>query len=101
MRLVPSGLLKELFLCFFINTLQIFRFFISLPHENTDSFIMKTTELLKKLHEAGCTLMRHGANHDIWYSPITGKRFPVPRHTSKEVASGTLKDIAKKSGIEM
>ena len=81
--------------------MQIFGFFVFLQRENTYSFIVKTTELLKKLLGAGCTLMRHGANHDIWYSPITGKRFPVPRHTSKEVALGTLKDIAKKSGIEM
>ena len=90
-----------MFYVFFINTFEIFGFFVSLHHENSCCFIMKTTELLKKLLGAGCTLMRHGANHDIWYSPITGKRFPVPRHTSKEVASGTLKDIAKKSGIEM
>lgn len=52
---------------------------------------MKTKDLLKMLLDSGCTLVRHGANHDIWYSPTTGKRFPVPRHTSKEVASGTLK----------
>ena len=62
---------------------------------------MKTTELLKMLLDSGCNLVRHGANHDIWYSPITGKSFPIPRHTSKEVTSGTLKDIAKKSGVEL
>jgi predicted RNA binding protein YcfA (HicA-like mRNA interferase family) len=62
---------------------------------------MKTIELLKMLLDSGCTLVRHGANHDIWYSPTTGKRFPVPRHASKEVASGTLKDIVRKSGIEL
>ena len=62
---------------------------------------MKTTELRKKLLDSGYTLVRHGANHDIWYSPITQRRFPIPRHTAKEVASGTLKDIAKKSGVEL
>ncbi|MBO4655499.1 MAG: type II toxin-antitoxin system HicA family toxin [Bacteroidales bacterium] len=62
---------------------------------------MKTSELLKRLLDSGCTMVRHGANHDIWYSPITGKRFSVPRHTSKEVSMGTLKDISRKSGIEL
>lgn len=62
---------------------------------------MKISELLKKLLDSDCTMIRHGANHDIWYSPITGKKFPVPRHASKEVTSGTLKDISKKSGIEL
>ena len=61
---------------------------------------MKTSELLHLLQVSGCWLVRHGANHDIWSSPITNKRFPVPRHESKEVALGTLKDIMKKSGIE-
>lgn len=63
--------------------------------------IMKTTELRKKLLDSGCTLVRYGANHDIWYSLITQRRFPIPRHTAKEVASGTLKDIAKKSGVAL
>ena len=63
---------------------------------------MKTTELRKKLLDSGCSiLVRHGANHDIWYSSITKRRFPIPRHIAKEVASETLKDIAKKSGVAL
>jgi len=46
-------------------------------------------------------MVRHGANHDIWHSPITGNRFPIPRHIAKEMALGTLKDIARKSGVEL
>ena len=29
---------------------------------------MKTNELLKLLKKNGCSLIRHGSNHDIWYS---------------------------------
>ena len=39
----------------------------------------------------------HG--HLTWYSPITGKRFIISNHKSKEVASGTLKTILKDAGI--
>ena len=33
---------------------------------------MKTNELLKLLKKNGCSLIRHGSNHDIWYSSVTG-----------------------------
>lgn len=45
---------------------------------------MKTNELLKLLKKNGCSLIRHGSNHDIWYSSVTGKQFAVPRH-KKEI----------------
>lgn len=60
---------------------------------------MKYSELIAKLKAAGCYLIRHGANHDMWYSPITKKEFPVPRHLSKEAAKGTEKSIRKLAGI--
>lgn len=60
---------------------------------------MKTPELLKILNKNGCSLDHHGSNHDIWYSPITGKYFPVPRHKA-EIKTGTLKSILKDAGIE-
>jgi mRNA interferase HicA len=28
----------------------------------------------------GCTLLRHGAKHDIYHNPTTGRSEPVPRH---------------------
>lgn len=37
---------------------------------------MKYSELIAALIAAGCYIARHGANHDIWYSPITQKKFP-------------------------
>ena len=57
--------------------------------------IMKTNELIKRLSQAGCWIIRPGARHDIWYSPITGKQAPVPRHGAKEIPKGTLRRIEK------
>lgn len=56
---------------------------------------MKQKELLKLLTEAGCLVVRHGSRHDIWYSPVTGKTRPVPRHGSKEVPTGLLLSLKK------
>ena len=41
---------------------------------------------------------RHGANHDIWYSPITGELFPDPRHGGKEVPWGLERKARKVLG---
>lgn len=61
---------------------------------------MKYRELLADLSAAGCFFVRHGGNHDIWYSPITGKKFPVPRHgTGKEVPAITEKMIRREAGV--
>lgn len=60
---------------------------------------MKLSELLKELSENGIRLAEHGKRHDIYYSPITGKRFPVPRH-AKEIAIGTLNSIRKDAGLK-
>lgn len=48
---------------------------------------MKYGKLISELADAGCYLVRHGGNHDIWYSPITKRKFPLPRHIAKEVPS--------------
>ncbi|MCM1484051.1 MAG: type II toxin-antitoxin system HicA family toxin [Muribaculaceae bacterium] len=60
---------------------------------------MKYSELVKLLKKAGCYLERHGANHDIWRSPITGKTIILPRHQSEEVKRGTLKEISRRAGL--
>ena len=60
---------------------------------------MKYSELKKLLVKNGCKLEREGHEHEIWLSPITGKRFSVGRHKSQEVASGTLKRILKDAGL--
>ncbi len=60
---------------------------------------MRTQELLKKLKKAKCRIIRNGANHDIWYSEITGKQFPVPRHKA-EIPTGTLNNILRDAGLK-
>lgn len=61
---------------------------------------MKYSELEKQLRKAGCTVFRQGANHTIWYSPITGNTFPVGRHSTEDVPKGTLNNIKKAAGLE-
>lgn len=60
---------------------------------------MKLSELLKLLSKNNIQFLQHGKRHDIYYSPITGKKIPVPRH-AKEIAEGTLKSIKKDAGLE-
>lgn len=50
-----------------------------------------TGPLKKFLRKNGCSFERQGkGDHEIWFSPISGKRFPVDsdiksRHTANEV----------------
>ncbi len=60
---------------------------------------MKTSELLKILKKNRCLLVRHGSNHDIWFSPKTNRQFPVPRHKT-EIKMGTVKSILRDVGFE-
>lgn len=62
---------------------------------------MRYNELIKILSRKGCVFESNGGNHDWWYSPITDRRFQIPRHRSKEVAPGTLKSILKQAGVEL
>ena len=56
---------------------------------------MKISEFTRRLTKAGCYVIRNGGDHDIWYSPITGKKRPVPRHGSQEVPIGLLRKLEK------
>ena len=38
---------------------------------------MKTSELIKLLKRAKYRRIRNGSRHDIWYSPMTNREFPV------------------------
>ncbi len=60
---------------------------------------MKTSELIQKLKNIGCTIVRHGGNHDVWHSPKTGKDFTVWRH-NKEIPTGTANKIMKDAGLK-
>jgi Predicted periplasmic or secreted lipoprotein len=61
---------------------------------------MKTRELEKLLKKNGCILTQHGKKHDEWYSEKTRKKFRIPRHPSKEVATGTAEKILKDAGLK-
>lgn len=60
---------------------------------------MKQKEFYAELVSAGCRLVRHGANHDIWYSPATGRKWAIPRHGSHELPKGTERKARKELGI--
>ncbi|WP_353057547.1 type II toxin-antitoxin system HicA family toxin, partial [Bacteroides acidifaciens] len=48
-----------------------------------------------ELTAAGCYVLRHGANHDIWYSPKTGNKFALSRHGKQEVPTGMERKARK------
>jgi len=52
-----------------------------------------TPALKKKLTEAGCRFERRGkGDHDVWYSPITERRFVVDQSIkSRHTANAVLK----------
>lgn len=57
---------------------------------------MKRRDLVKKLEEMGCVLVRHGAEHDWYTNPETKQSQPVPRH--KEINEYLARAILKKLG---
>jgi len=61
---------------------------------------MKVSEMVRKIKKIGCYITDHGKKHDEWYSPITGKKFRVPRHQTQELPTGTAESIAKDAGLK-
>ena len=60
---------------------------------------MTSKEVRKLRKDNGCYLKRQGkGDHEIWFSPITGKTFPVP-HPKRQIPVGTLKSIKRLAGI--
>jgi hypothetical protein len=56
-----------------------------------------TPKLKEILRSHGCSYERPGrGDHEIWYSPITGRRFPVD-HTIK--SRHTANAVLKQAGI--
>ncbi|OIP97504.1 MAG: addiction module toxin, HicA family [Syntrophobacteraceae bacterium CG2_30_61_12] len=41
---------------------------------------MKRKDLIIKLEQMSCVLIRHGGRHDWFQNPATGMCQPVPRH---------------------
>ncbi len=58
---------------------------------------MKRLKLIQELEQAGCRLLRHGANHDIFVNPANGRRAPVPRHS--EIKESLCRLIRKQLGL--
>jgi mRNA interferase HicA len=54
---------------------------------------MKRRDLVAELERGGSVLLRHGAKHDIYHQPKTGKSEPVPRH--REIQEFLAKKIIK------
>ena len=54
---------------------------------------MKRRDLVSELERGGCVLLRHGAKHDIYHQPSSGKSEPVPRH--REINERLAKKILK------
>lgn len=61
---------------------------------------MKYSELKSLLKKSGCYKQSEGTNHEIWFSPITNKKFPVGRHNNEDVRTGTYNTILKQAGIK-
>lgn len=55
---------------------------------------MKQQDLIRRLAELGCVLVRHGGRHDWYRNPRTGVSQPVPRHS--EINENLAKHILKK-----
>ena len=60
----------------------------------------KVSEKKRQLRAIGCYKIREGGNHEMWYSPRTGKQFPVPRHDAKELKTKTEASIDRDSGLK-
>ena len=58
---------------------------------------MKYNQFFAELTAAGCYVLRHGANHDIWYSPKTENKFALSRHGKQEVPTGMERKSKKGS----
>jgi mRNA interferase HicA len=54
---------------------------------------MKNKDLIKKLEDMGCILIRHGGKHDWYQNPRTKMSQPVPRH--REINERLAKHIIK------
>ncbi len=61
---------------------------------------MKISEMKKLLKKNGCFYVRELNGHEDWYSPITKKHFPIPRHNSQELGTGIENAIKKQAGIK-
>lgn len=63
---------------------------------------MTYREVTVALREKGCYFVTQGkGSHEKWYSPLTGKRFPISNHGGKDIPNTTVKQIEKQSGVRL
>jgi len=58
---------------------------------------MKRIDLIRKVEQGGCLLIRHGGKHDWYQNPHTGSSQPIPRH--REIKDFLAKHILQKLGV--
>ena len=58
---------------------------------------MKRIDFLRHLHKEGCTLMREGANHSVFFNAMTRRTSTVPRHN--EIDNNLAQKICRDLGI--
>jgi predicted RNA binding protein YcfA (HicA-like mRNA interferase family) len=58
---------------------------------------MKRMEFIRQLLRDGCVFLRHGARHDVYLNPSTGKKQPVPRNS--EIDDSLVRHIRKHLGL--
>ncbi|OHA80901.1 MAG: addiction module toxin, HicA family [Candidatus Yonathbacteria bacterium RIFCSPHIGHO2_01_FULL_51_10] len=59
---------------------------------------MKRLDLVKHLHKEGCTLVREGASHSVFFNAITRRVSTVPRHA--EINNHLAQKICRDLGIK-
>lgn len=58
---------------------------------------LSTAKLKRLLVQHGCYSLKTGSKHEKWFSPITDRKFLVPRSLKGD---GTLNAILKDAGID-
>jgi predicted RNA binding protein YcfA (HicA-like mRNA interferase family) len=61
---------------------------------------VKVSEFIRQLKKKGAKFHSHGSRHDWYENPENGKKSQVPRHKSKELPKGTMKDILEELGLD-
>ncbi len=58
---------------------------------------MKRSDLVRHLARQGCTFVREGASHSLYFNPETHRFSTVPRH--REINSWLAKKICQDLGV--
>ena len=59
---------------------------------------MKRRALIQYLEQHGCSLLREGSRHSLYFRRDTDRTSAVPRHT--EIGEGLVRKVCKDLGID-